>query len=120
MIYTPATLCFAIGGGFRTLRDDRRALALVVFVAVTYAVMCNVRYGMNLRYTTIWVVPLCALAALQASALASRFRRAPFVLAAIVAVLCAIDLAQYRQFFVKHRLYELPTADLLRAERVLK
>jgi 4-amino-4-deoxy-L-arabinose transferase-like glycosyltransferase len=120
MIFTPATLCFAIGGGFRTLRDDRRALALVVFVAVTYAVMCNVRYGMNLRYTTIWVVPLCALAALQAAALASRFRRAPFVLAAIVAVLCAIDLAQYRQFFVKHRLYELPTADLLRAERVLK
>lgn len=120
MIFTPATLCFALGGGFRTLREDRRALALLVFVAVTYLAMCNVRYGMNLRYTTILVFPLCALAAVQAAALAARFRRAPVVLAAIIAGLCAIDLAQYRQFFVQHRLYELPTADLLRAERVLK
>jgi len=61
-----------------------------------------------------------ALAAVQAGAIAARLHRAPLVLAGIIAVLCAIDLAQYRQFFVQHRLYELPTADLLRAERVLK
>ena len=120
MIFTPATLCFAIGGTFRTLREDRRAVALLVFVGVTYFIMCNVRHGMNLRYTTIWDFPLRALAVLQAAALAARFRYSRPALAVIVALLCAIDLTQYHQFFVAHRLYELPTADLLRAEQILK
>jgi hypothetical protein len=120
MIFTPATLCFAIGGGWRALGPQPRTRVLVVFIAATYVAMCHVRYGMNLRYTTIWMLPLCALAVAQAHALAVRFRHPHRVLAGIVAVLCAIDLAQYRQFFVKHRLYELPTADLLRAERMLK
>ncbi len=120
MILTPATLCFALGGGFRALRDDRRALGLLAFVAVSYLVMCNVRYGMNLRYTTIWDFPLRSLAALQAAALASRHRRPRLILGVLVAILCAIDLAQYRNFFVSHRLYELPTEDLLRAEKMVK
>ena len=120
MILTPATLCFAIGGGFRALRDDRRALGLLAFLAVSYVVMCNVRYGMNLRYTTIWDFPLRSLAALQAIALVSRLRRPQMLLAALIAILCAIDLAQYRHFFVHYRLYELPTEDLLRAEKMVK
>ena len=120
MILTPATLCFALGGGFRALRDDRRALGLLAFLAVTYVVMCNVRYGMNLRYTTIWDFPLRSLAALQVIALTSRHRRSQLLLTALVAVLCAIDLAQYHHFFVRYRLYELPTEDLLRAEKMVK
>ena len=120
MILTPATLCFALGGGFRALRDDRRALGLLVFLAVSYVAMCNVRYGMNLRYTTIWDFPLRSLAALQAAALVARHRRPRLLLAALVAILCAIDLAQYRHFFVTYRLYELPTEDLLRAEKMVK
>ena len=120
MILTPVTLCFALGGGFRALRDDRRALGLLVFIAVSYIVMCNVRYGMNLRYTTIWDFPLRSLAALQAVALVARFRHSRALLAVVIAGLCAIDLAQYRHFFVKYRLYELPTEDLLRAEKMAK
>ena len=120
MIFTPATLCFALGGAFRTLREDRRAAVLLWFLAVTYLAMCNVRYGMNLRYTTIWEFPLRALAVVQVSALTSRLRYSGAAFALSVAVLCAIDLAQYRQFFVTHRLYELPTEYLLRAEKILK
>ena len=120
MIFTPATLCFAIGGGLRSLREGRRAAMLLLFVAVTYVAMCNVRYGMNLRYTAMWEFALRTLAVVQAAALAARFRYSRVTLAAIVAVLCAIDLAQYRQFFVQHRLYELPTADLLRAQGMLR
>ena len=120
MILTPATLCFALGGGFRALRDDRRALGLLAFVAVSYLVMCNVRYGMNLRYTTIWDFPLRSLAVLQGAALAARWNRPRMLLAAMVAILCAIDLAQYHHFFVTYRLYELPTEDLLRAEKMAK
>ena len=120
MILTPATLCFALGGGFRALREDRRARGLLVFLAVSYAAMCHVRYGMNLRYTTIWDFPLRSLAALQAIALTARHSRPRLLLAALVALLCAIDLAQYRHFFVTYRLYELPTEDLLRAEKMVK
>jgi hypothetical protein len=120
MIFTPATLCFAIGGALHSAREGRRGLPLLLFIATTYVVMCNVRYGMNLRYTAIWVFPLCTLAAIQAALVAARFRRSYLVLGVVIGTLCLIDLAQYRQFFVKHRLYELPTADLLRAERMLK
>jgi hypothetical protein len=120
MILTPATLCFALGGGFRALREDRRALGLLVFVAISYAAMCNVRYGMNLRYTTIWDFPLRSLAAIQAVALVARFRKLRLLLSVLIAGLCAIDLAQYHHFFVTYRLYELPTEDLLRAEKMVK
>lgn len=120
MILTPATLCFALGGSFRALREDRRALGLLVFLGVSYVIMCNVRYGMNLRYTTIWDFPLRSLAALQAIALVARFRHSRALLSVLIAGLCAIDLAQYRHFFVKYRLYELPTEDLLRAEKMAK
>ena len=120
MILTPATLCFALGGGFRALREDRRALGLLAFIAVSYLVMCNVPYGMNLRYTTIWDFPLRSLAALQAIALVARHRRPQLFFAPIIAILCAIDLVQYHHFFVRYRLYELPTEDLLRAEKMVR
>jgi hypothetical protein len=120
MIFTPATLCFAIGGAFRSVRHGARAGALVLFLVATYLAMCNVRYGMNLRYTTIWELPLRMLAVAQVVLIAMRCKQARPAFLAIIAMLCAIDLAQYRQFFVQHRLYELPTADLLRAEKMLK
>ena len=79
---------------------------------------CPLRH--NLRYTTIWDFPLRALAVLQAAALVARFRNSRLLLAVLVAGLCAIDLAQYRHFFVTYRLYELPTEDLLRAEKMAR
>ena len=120
MAFTPATMCFALGGAFRALRDDRRAHGLLAFLAVTYIAMCNVRYGMNLRYTTIWDFPLRSLASLQAFALVARCTRPRLLLGAIIAILCAIDVAQYRHLFVTYRLYELPTEDILRAEKIVK
>lgn len=120
MAFTPATLCLALGGGFRAIRDDRRALGLLVFVAVSYVAMCNVRYGMNLRYTTIWDFPIRSLAALQAFGLVAASTRPRLLLSAVVALLCAIDIAQYRHLFVTYRLYELPTEDILRAEKIVK
>jgi len=120
MIFTPLTLCCALGGAFHTLRGDRRAGVLLLFLAITYVAMCNVRYGMNLRYTTIWEFPLRALAVVQIGVLAARFARPRLVLTILVALLCAVDLAQYRRFFVTYRLYELPTENLLRAEKMLK
>lgn len=120
MIFTPATLCFAVAGGFRTIREDRRYLGLLAFIAASYLVMCNVRFGMNLRYTSIWEFPLRALVVVQVLAITSHLHRSRLAMASIVAALCALDLTQYHRFFVAHRLYELPTEDLLRVQQMLK
>jgi hypothetical protein len=37
---------------------EKPALYLLTFVCASYLLMCNVRYGMNLRYASIWDLPL--------------------------------------------------------------
>ena len=84
--------------------------------------MCNVKYGMNLRYATIWDLPLRVLAMAQLGLLATRFRpgyRVP-ALAAAVAGLCAFDVYQYYRLAVQYPLYELAPAYLLNALKILK
>ncbi len=120
MLFVPVTLCFALGGTFQCLRGDRRSAVLLLFLTVTYIAMCNVPNGMNLRYATIWEFPIRALAVTQAAVLAARFTRPALALTVLVAVLCALDLRQYHHFFVEYRLYELPTKDLMRVEKMLK
>jgi hypothetical protein len=120
MLFTPLTLCFALGGAFRTLCEDRRAGVLLLFLGITYAIMCSVPNGMNLRYTTIWEFPLRALATVQAGALAARFARRGLALAIVVSLLCAVDIGQYHHFFVTYRLYELAPEYLLRASEIIK
>ena len=101
--------------------ENKEALYLVTFVAATYALMCNIPYGMNLRYTNMWDMPLRFLAVGCLADFARPFgRRREMVLAIAVVLLCAIDLRQYYIFFVQHDLYEMVTAGLLRALLILK
>ena len=103
-------------------REDRPLWFGVVFVAASYLLMANVKYGMNLRYATMWDLPLRALATAQVGLLAARFgpERRTLALAAMVAGLCAFDLYQYYRLAVAYPLYELAPADLLHALRILK
>jgi hypothetical protein len=83
--------------------------------------MCNVRYGMNLRYTNMWDMPLRYLALGCLADFTRPFaRRREIILPVAVALLCAIDLRQYHIFFVQHDLYELVTGGLLHALQILK
>ena len=41
------SLLLAVGGAGRLRREDRASWFLLLFVVVSYAVMANVRYGMN-------------------------------------------------------------------------
>ncbi len=103
-------------------REDRPLWFVVVFVAASYVLMANVKYGMNLRYATIWDLPLRALAVAQVALLAARCPerwRWP-VTTVMVAGLCAFDLGQYDRLAVKFPLYELVPMDLLRALNILK
>ncbi len=103
-------------------RDDRPLWFGVVFMVASYVLMANVKYGMNLRYATIWDLPLRALAVGQVALLASRAGerwRWP-AMTAMVTGLCAFDLHQYYQLAVKYPLYELVPMDLLHALNILK
>jgi 4-amino-4-deoxy-L-arabinose transferase-like glycosyltransferase len=121
LLLSPLVLILALGGLFTQVRGSRAFVYLLAFIGFTYLVMCNVRYGMNLRYASIWDLPLRALAAAQVGALMGRFGKKQTFLTSIAIVgLCAYDLRQYQIFFVDCPLYELVTEGLLRAVKILK
>jgi hypothetical protein len=121
LLASPLIFLLAWGAIFRLRFDDKPALYLLGFVAATFALMCNIRYGMNLRYTNMWDMPLRYLAVGCLADLARSFdRRGPILMIGAIALLCVIDLRQYYIFFVQHDLYELVTAGLLRALQILK
>lgn len=121
LLISPVILLLAWGAVFRLKRTSTEALYLLAFTVATYAVMCNVRYGMNLRYTNMWDMPLRYLAVTCLWTLTDATRRSrPIILVAAVSCLCLVDLRQYYIFFVAHNLYELVTGGLLRAVLILK
>jgi hypothetical protein len=115
LLVSPWIVCLSLGGAFSGLKQNKWLLYLAVFVAVTYALMCNVCYGMNLRYATIWELPIRALALAQILELSRRFSQRQWLwTAAAVALLCVYDVRQYRVFFQETPLYELAPEGLLR------
>lgn len=121
LLISPIVLLLAIGGAFRLLPSSRSYVYLLLFVGVTYLIMCNVRYAMNLRYATIWEFPLRAFAFGQLCLITrSLGQRQPLALVIAVAALCAYDLRQYLIFFSDAKLYELASEGLLRAVMILK
>lgn len=125
---SPLVLLLAVGAVFQLRpspeggRDDRSLLFALGFIAASYALMCNVKYGMNLRYATMWDLPLRALAMAQVGPLVTRLRREWRRMALTLAVvgLCVFDLYQYYRLAVQFPLYELAPADLLHALKILK
>ena len=92
-----------------------------IFIAASYLVMCNVKYGMNLRYANMWDLPLRFLAFSQVVAMASFVKQSrAAIIAAVVVLLAAIELHQYMVLAVRYPLYELITHDLLQALQILK
>ena len=87
----------------------------------SYLVMCNIKYGMNLRYANMWDLPLRILAFGQLAFFCARLTRyRTLVLGAAVALICAVELRQYLILFVQFPLYELVPEGLLRALHILK
>lgn len=120
LLASPLIFLLAWAAIFRLKFADKQSLYLLAFIAATYLLMCNIRYGMNLRYTNMWDMPLRYLALGCIVDLTRAFRRRDIFVAVAVLLLCAIDLRQYYIFFVQHDLYELVTAGLLRALQILK
>jgi hypothetical protein len=96
-------------------------LLLLVFVLVTFAMMGNIKYGLSVRYTTIWDMPLRFLAVTQLALLSLRAGRWSTVIFGVAAVgLVVFELNQYRIFCVNFPAYALTDGELLRALQILK
>lgn len=133
MILSPIVLCLALGAVFALgasfpLGGRRKELAyLVIFVVVSYAIMCNVRYGMNLRYTSIWGMPLRAAAFLLVADLCARFGPRQWLVVALITVgICAYERGQYATMVESKvgnkdvAFYETLPEDMLRRLEVIK
>ena len=121
MLVSPVVLILSFGTLFRLSRTRKPELFLWIFVGASYLVMCNVRYGMNLRYANMWDMPFRFLACSQIVALATVARRyRDLAITAAVAAVAALELRQYIILAVRYPLYELITHDLLQALRILK
>ena len=121
VLVSPLIVVLAIGAIFRLDRTKKPELFLATFIAASYLVMCNVKYGMNLRYTNMWDMPLRALAVSMLLVLVaplSRLRNVIFALS--IVLLCVIEFRQYIILFVHYPLYELVSEGLLRALHILK
>lgn len=121
LLMSPLILLLATGAAFHLTREKGAYLYLLSFIGFSYLIMCNVRYGMNLRYANMWDMPLRYLAFSQLVSLCAIFnRRRQFVLTLAVIGLCAFDLHQYDVFFVRYNLYELIPEALVRALKIVK
>lgn len=121
LLVSPIVLLLAVGAISNLDRTKSTEWYLAIFVVASYAIMCNVKYGMNLRYANMWDMPLRCLALSQLLTWAAVLRRyqTAFVTTVVIAV-CAFELRQYVLLFVQHPLYELVTEGLLRALHILK
>ncbi len=121
LLVSPIILLLALGTVFRLDRTQKPELFLSIFIAASYLVMCNIKYGMNLRYANMWDTPLRILAFSQLTALVQPFtRHRTVLLGAAVALVCAVELRQYLLLFVEYGLHELVSEGLLRALQILK
>jgi 4-amino-4-deoxy-L-arabinose transferase-like glycosyltransferase len=121
LLVSPLVLILAFGTVFRLDRMMKPELFLTIFIAASYLVMCNIKYGMNLRYANMWDMPLRFLAFSQIGALAAgakRYHRLIVVL--MVSFIAITELRQYYILAVQYPLYELITHELLRALHILK
>src|SRR5947208_3286996 len=122
LLVSPVILILAFGAVFRLNRAMKPELFMSIFIAASYLVMCNVKYGMNLRYANMWDMPLRFLAFSSLVALVAPLPRPHrnIVLGAAVVLICTIELRQYYILAVQYPLYELITEHLVRALQILK
>ena len=121
MLVSPTVLLPAIGGMFALRRESRQGIFLLLFIVFSCAVMVNVRNGMNLRYATMWDMPLRYLAAGTILQMAGAVRRAPVLAAvALVALAGGVELHQYWLIFVRHDIGDPITQFLMYALEVVR
>ena len=120
---SPIVLCLALGALFAVVPRKKEIAFFAVFVVASYLIMCNVRYGMNLRYASIWELPLRTAAFCMVWQLCARFAHRQWLAATVAMVgICGYEFRQYTILATNPALplYETVPADLLRLQNVIK
>ncbi|PYK84148.1 MAG: hypothetical protein DME40_19870 [Verrucomicrobia bacterium] len=121
LLVSPVVLLLAIGAVFTIRREQKVEWFFALFIAISYLIMCNIKYGMNLRYANMWDLPLRVLAFSQVLSLSRLFPRAQnWLIIGATSVLCLIEFHQYIVLAVNFPLYELATQYLMYALKILK
>lgn len=115
LLVSPLLVVFSIGGMFQLRKRDKAGLFMASFLALSFAGMSCITYGMSLRYAAYWDVPLCWLALTQVRRLSKKSGkfRSSFVTSALVLLLAASGATQYYRFFMKGAVYDPVTASLV-------
>jgi hypothetical protein len=122
---SPFVVCLALGALF-VLSGKRKELGfLFVFVAASYLVMCNLPYGINLRFASIWDFPLRLAAVLMIFELVRRIPKYSALAGAVLVLV--VGACEFRQYTIlatstdpKLVLYEMDTKSLLRPQMMIK
>jgi 4-amino-4-deoxy-L-arabinose transferase-like glycosyltransferase len=120
-LISPLVMLLAIGQAFQVRLKDKGLLLMLSFVLLTFSMMARIKHGLNLRYTTIWDVPLRSLAAVQLLALSARISRPmlmPLFAASIIG-LAAFELNQYYIICVRFPAYALTDREVLQALEIV-
>jgi len=123
MIVSPIVLILALGALFAVVPRKKELAFFSVFVAASYLIMCNVPHAMNLRYASIWELPLRAAAFCMIWQVCACFGHRQWLATTIAVIaLCGYEFRQYMIFATNPSLplYETVPADLLRLVRVIK
>ncbi len=122
LLAEPAILLLAVGALFRVTTREKATLYLSLFVGLSYLVMCQVRYGMNLRYANIWDMPLRWLAIWNLMLLTTSWptRARTILVSGVVGALCLMGWQEYHLFFVQAGIYDPVPSALGRALDLFK
>ena len=121
-VLSPAILALVFGRIFQLEKRSGIDLFWALFLGFSFVCMSTVPYGMSLRFAAFWDVPMRWLASSQLLCTANRIpgRVRPLLLIAAFLLLVTIDLSQYHRLFVKSRIYDPVSAQLLRASDLIK
>ena len=119
---SPLAALLALAALGRLSFQDPIARYFALFLAVTYLLMSNLHYGISLRYTAMWDLPLRCLAFSQIVVMAARVppRFRTVVISTAVAVVCAVDLSHYCLFFVQNGTYDPTAKEILQQLNIVK
>ena len=122
ILISPLVAVLAIGAIFQLRVTDRLNMVMALFLGFSFVVMAWVEYGMSLRYAAYWDVPLRWLALTQILLFAQRLRKLnpAMVAVSVLLLVCASDLWQYNVYFVKAKLYDPITTNLVYAAGLTK
>jgi 4-amino-4-deoxy-L-arabinose transferase-like glycosyltransferase len=100
LFVNPVVFLLAAGFGVCMARQTALNKYLLLFLMLTYAVMCSIPHGMNIRHTVMWDFPAVIFAVQCLDLIAAPVRRKGVLFAVMVAAVCVIELRQFDTIFV--------------------